>query len=717
LEWEDSIFMKDYKKRIFFLFFVLYGLALFFFYIKYVPLISLFQVIIIPLLIIIIVLSAVSLKIGIMFFVFAFPLINILPYFFGIYEQTPHAPTALVLFLFFFWGWLLNVLINENSLHFSKSNIIKPMILFSFLLTISGVLTCWKYTNFFPLLSANIYELITNVRGVSAGGAIMSSIFFALNYLTGFAFVIILTSIVDFNRFYIKKILIILLISTSIALAFGFYQHFVNIEFGNTPFRVKQSLINSTFKDPLSFGGYMGAFIPLGLTLGIAFKGFLRFFSVILFVCSAFLIFHSGSKSGLISAIIGLFVAILIIVILGFGRGNEKNISLIKIIKYIIPMIIILGLAGGLIVKNWNIIKDSMGYKRVNRFVSLYNQGGFTKALGIRWTNRWYVASKMARQYPLTGVGIGSSIIELPNYEQMYKLRKMPTDSAENYFLQVLSELGIIGLIISLWMFFEIFKLIFQRLKDPVKEDRWKIIQIGIACGILAIFLQYFVHTYIGSYEIKYTFWLLVGLLIVLGRRDTGEEEAKESKNWKEGQKQFRFSKPYKLIGGALILIFTVVHLWNSTHSLSLANRTKEIGIKQDFGFYQLEKTADGHEFRWTRGYGGTTIKVENPVIEIPLLASHPEIQKKPVKVKIYIVKNFFKEKKLLDEVILNRSIWKEYEYHLPEEVGREVILLFKVSRTWIPLKVLGTPDPRKLGVAVGKIRFRDLKEQRLSSK
>jgi len=43
-----------------------------------------------------------------------------------------------------------------------------------------------------------------------------------------------------------------------------------------------------------------------------------------------------------------------------------------------------------------------------------------------------------------------------------------------------------------------------------------------------------------------------------------------------------------------------------------------------------------------------------------------------------------------------------------PEEVNQEVILLFKVSRTWNPLKVLGTPDPRNLGVAVGKIRFKE---------
>jgi hypothetical protein len=44
----------------------------------------------------------------------------------------------------------------------------------------------------------------------------------------------------------------------------------------------------------------------------------------------------------------------------------------------------------------------------------------------------------------------------------------------------------------------------------------------------------------------------------------------------------------------------------------------------------------------------------------------------------------------------------------MQEEVGEEVILLFKVSRTWNPLKVQGTPDPRNLGVAVGQIEFRE---------
>jgi len=168
------------------------------------------------------------------------------------------------------------------------------------------------------------------------------------------------------------------------------------------------------------------------------------------------------------------------------------------------------------------------------------------------------------------------------------------------------------------------------------------------------------------------------------------------------------WNKPLKIISAIVIIISGASLLWNSTHSLSLASRTRLLGLKQNFGFYQLEKTADGREFRWTREYGGTTITIEKPILKISLLASHPDIERKSVKGRIYIVKDFFKQKKLLEELVLTQEFWKTYEYDVSNDVGQEVILLVKVNRTWNPLKTLGTQDPRNLGVAVGKIEFED---------
>jgi len=199
-------------------------------------------------------------------------------------------------------------------------------------------------------------------------------------------------------------------------------------------------------------------------------------------------------------------------------------------------------------------------------------------------------------------------------------------------------------------------------------------------------------HSYIGSFDTKFIFWIVIGIVLSM-----------------EGKipKRSVFSRNFTASSIIVCLIFGGIHLWNSTHSLSLNSRTEMFGIEQIFGLDRVEKTDDGREFRGSKSYGGLTTKIVKPVIAIPLLAAHPDIDKNPVKVRIFLIKDFFKKKKLLDEITVTQSVWKTYEYHLPEEVGQEVIILVKVSRTWNPFKILGTPDPRNLGVALGKIEFK----------
>ena len=52
-------------------------------------------------------------------------------------------------------------------------------------------------------------------------------------------------------------------------------------------------------------------------------------------------------------------------------------------------------------------------------------------------------------------------------------------------------------------------------------HHKGKYIQIGVSCGIISFLLNFLVHTYIGSYEIIYTFWLLVALIFCLNGRRT----------------------------------------------------------------------------------------------------------------------------------------------------------------------------------------------------
>jgi hypothetical protein len=677
----------------------LYGTGLYFFYIRYVPIVKSFQAALIPVLFLVFILTAFKLRWGILFFVFSFPLINNLPYLFGIAEPLPHAPAALVLFLFFFLGWLVHNIFSRTRLNFTHP-IFRPLVLFSMILFCSGIITFLKYANFFPFLSDYVYELIVNVNGGSAGGAIMSTVFFSLNYLTGIAFFMILFNAVQSEKF-IKKIVVLLCISTFISLVFGLYQRFGNMKFGNNPISITQGLINATFKDALSFGVYIAVVTPLVLGAIFYFKKATRFFLIVVAILSLYMIFFTGSKSGLICLLLSLFIFFILSIKRSFDLLKTGSASLKKVMasSLIVILAVLAALFAFMILK-----EDITTSKTISRLEGTLKRENVRLMLIDRVDDLWKVARLMIKDYPISGVGVGGYIIEAANYAQEHQVNIGDPQSAENYLLQVGAEMGIIGILLVLWIFWEIIKQMRRSYGKVPVDDNKKFLLIGAIAGVIAFFINIQAHTYIGSYEIKYTFWLLVGLIFCVGRIAEAQSERELEKE--QGQK-LRWSKGLKISSVALIGLFSTVHLWNSTHSLSLKSRTEQFGLEQDFGLNKLEKTNDGREFRWTRSYGGLTIKIEKAFIEIPLLASHPDIRRNPVKVKIYLIKDFFKKKMLLGELTLTESVWKTYEYSIPEEVGQEVILLVKVSRTWNPLKTLGVPDPRNLGVAIGKIQFK----------
>jgi O-antigen ligase len=691
------------SKLIFLLLTAMYAISLYFFYVRYVPLVKDFQIALVPIIFIAVILTSVNIQWGTLFFIFCFPLINNLPYFFGLYEPLPLAPTALILFLFYFLGWLFYNTVHKSEFYL-KYPIFKPIVLFLIIIFASGIITFFRYANFYPFLSDYVYELITSVYGVTAGGAIMSVVFNSLNYLTGLAFFIILLNTAKSKEF-INKIIIILCLITFLSLVFGLFQHLKNMKLGNNPISITQELINATFKDALSFGAYIAISVPLILGLCFAFKGISRIFFLIAIFISLYMLFFTGSKSSLLALVLSLLLFLFLSSRVVFHLIKTKSLSLKRIhLSSFIIIVLIFAIMLGLVLFEKSITKGMVKSRTFSRTKGMVQQKNFKAMFSGRADTLWKMAIPMIKDYPLTGLGIGAYTIEVANYSELYKTPVGVPESAENYLLQVGSELGLVGIFLVLWIFWEIVKQMRRSYLKIPNNDKNKFILIGAIAGVISFFLIIQTHTFIGSYEIKYTFWLLVGLIFCLGGIAEAEDK-KEHENLRE--QKYRWSKALKISSAVLILLFSGVHLWNSTHSLSLKSRTEQFGLKQDFGLDKLEKTNDGREFRWTRSYGGLTIKIERPAIEIPLLASHPDIRRNPIRVKIYLIKDFFKTKRLLGELTLTESIWKTYEYSIPEEVNQEVILLIKVSRTWNPLKILGVPDPRNLGVAIGKIQFK----------
>jgi len=676
---------------------VFLALFLIFFYLKYVPQIPSFQLILLPLLLGTFFMTLFNIQYGILFFALAYPLTNSIPYFFGIYESTPHAPTALLLFLFFFLGWLAHHSLTPKKIDFRRpafKPLFKPLSFTAAFLLISALITALRFANFFPFLSRSIYELKTNVTGVTSGGALMSTLFHSLNYLTGFALLFVLVHSIRTTQL-VKKLFTVLMASLIFSSLMGVYQYFVSLSFGNTPFWVRLGQLNATFKDSNSFATFLVMVIPLLLSLVFVFKGWLKVLPLFTLALSFFIYPHIGNRSSLL----GLLAGVILFFILLFKKKKPFKKITLKRLKVPVILALILCLLAALVFGYFS-FKDSRLMERTRMVKDLLSPKGSLYLLSPARHFIWKEALRTASLYPVTGVGIGAFIIELPNYYSIHGVEYIDEegnyrfiDSAENYFLHILAELGLIGLIFFGWLFVVLFSLGIKAYKKFDFKEKSGYLMIGAMAGAAVYIPNLFFHSYIGNFGVKYTFWILAAVVFSLAR---GEIKPKEKKT----------KKSFLVLIWGLIFVFAAVHLWNSTHSLSLEHRTEKFGLQQNFGLHALEKTPTGREFQWTRKTAGKTLTVKKPVLSIPLHASHPNIREKPVKVKIFLIQDFFREKRLLDEISLHHTDWQTYDYEVPAETGEEVLLLFKVSRTWNPWKQTRAPDTRNLGIALGPIHF-----------
>ena len=679
---------------------VIYLAGFCFFYYTYVPLVKPFQAALIPVLVTAMVTTVINVEWGMLFFVFALPLINNLPYFFGITLDIPHAPTALLLALAFFFGLLINKLFFNSKLNL-RSPLTKPLFLFSIIVLISAIITLLRYANFFPFVSSGLYELVVNTNGVRAGGAFMSVIFAALNYLTGIGLFFVCASAVR-GRSAIRKVLVVLSVAMTISLIFAIVQKHASIKLGNTPFWVFKDQTNSTFKDPNAFGTFLAAFFPLLLGMAFSFKKNLRLFSVVLIALTIYVYPWTGLRSGFLTILLSL-VAFFVAMLLRGRMSARKKIAVAVSVGIIFIFVLALMFSGQ---------AQSILSKRIAWSFGIVKGGITVDELFTQKPRLWKVAFSMIKDYPLTGVGVGAYIIELPNYSTLMGSSSRWTDSAENYFLQVGSELGLIGLFLMLWIFYEILKQMGWRSnsKDmagdkPAGRDV-DFIPLGISLGIMAIMVNYLFHSYIGSYEVIYLFWIFAALIFSLGKARE-KEESKIKPNPK-----------FRIAFLTLVFIFGGVHLWNSSHSLSLRNKTEKMGWRQDFGLYKEEKDDRQFPFRWARELAGTEMDILGPVLILPVLASHPDIEAWPVQVRFYLADENYRKQNLLQEINLKRKKWQEVEFNTSAFFGQKIRLVAETSRAWKPYR-LGIPDARRLAVALGGEWFRypeDLPKQKVES-
>ncbi len=661
-----------------------------FFYFKYVPLVPGFQVLVLASGLTVLVLAALRPEAGTLAFLFAFPLCNALPYFFRIDESIPHAPASLVLFLFFALGRRTGRSFGPRPPRPPSNPLGPAMRFFAGLVILSAAISLWRFAGFIPFAADRLYEFPVNVNGVSAGGARMSVVFAALNILSGMGFYVLLRPLMRDARFRMKAVsaMAAALLAASAA---GLIQKLVDPGLGNTAFWVKMGQINGTFKDPNAFATVLSLFIPLLAAAFFRGAGRRRLFFGAAALASLAIFPFIGARSPLL----GLGAGLIWVLAAAAAEWRRSGGTLGK--PALAGMVVVLAAAVGL---GAFAAQRTRLFERLAANVSTLVQGGGLIGISPERYFLWREALAMASDHPISGVGMGAYIVELPNYYAADASASKPAlegwkrnDSAENLPLQIGAELGVIGLIGFLWLLGAIAglgrRVLAREGDDPGSRSPDKLLFVAAAAGLLSFGLNALFHSYIGSFETAYAFWFLAAF--VASGAGPSMAQAGRKRRW----------PAYAAIG---LILFAAVLLRDAGRSLSPGERWKMYSIPPAFGLYKAEKTADGREFNWTREYGALPVPPGAERIVVPIHAAHPDIAARPVDVEFTLVDGFFRARHRLGAVRLRDETWRTLAYELPDRFGPESFVLVTVSRTWIPLEVTGAPDTCRLGVAVGKI-------------
>lgn len=685
------------------------------------------------------IITAFKPKIGLYLFIFFVPLLNSLTTILKI------TPINIILFLFFgfFLGFLLNFFEKDftnrlNLIHrydYYERDIGTVSFIFLIILVISLGITVFRYANFYQFITNNYHNLKVNVAGSKSSSTIPWVISYFFNYAIGFAFLFSVFNIFDKKKDIIIAVLT-LIFSAALVSLFSIYQYFVNPYIGSFDYWVEGGRINSTFTDPNALGAYCVLIFPIFLSFIIfTNKWYLRLLFCLLFIPFILMVFFSGSRS----ALLAIFLSLFIFLILGLIRyikypasvNRRRKIINLSAIFTVILIIIIIVVSSSVILFTENQTKNDLlkiGFAKrsietLDTFYSHFKKDGFIEALKSISNYRyiyWNMAINMVKDYPLTGVGIGSYIIELPDYLSSFKTGFKQIDFAGNYYLQVLSELGFPGLILILFLYFIIIKkaILFHYFKKKlIKINKKDWLFSGLFISFIVMLVILFLGPHTNFIEIQFIFWTVISLLVVYIKisqlKILKEAEYYKSENKHLQKKEplvlsgnLRFSLRQKISLPLILLIFLSSYIISSVTTLSIYAKQDRNNEENHYGFYGYDKLEDKN-VRWTSIDASEVIKKEGNVLIIPIQDGYPK--EKYIKIKEPpepLVVTIYIDNLMVERIKLEDDSWYNMRINIPFFTNKKFTLTLVMNRSWVPEELGLNNDTRELGARVGEYKF-----------
>jgi hypothetical protein len=126
--------------------------------------------------------------------------------------------------------------------------------------------------------------------------------------------------------------------------------------------------------------------------------------------------------------------------------------------------------------------------------------------------NRWEIAEKIFKAHPLIGSGWGGYLRPLGD-GQVSSVSSRGLPAWHNSFLEILSQLGILGIIAFYWVWYRIFKLSYTAWREP-NDSKDKLILGGLISAVLCMFIYSFGEQQFYRVETASVSWFIIGLLV-----------------------------------------------------------------------------------------------------------------------------------------------------------------------------------------------------------
>jgi O-antigen ligase len=425
------------------------------------------------------------------------------------------------LFLGFFLGGLINIIRRKKSLLDLNLRIYSPAVIFIILSFISLVFTLLRL-KFIPFIASGISDFNVNILVVGNLQAIKYAVNRFLIYLSGFLLFFIVSRL-KIDKKSVKSFFYFLSASFLITFFFGWYQILIDPHFSNFGNYALKYQFNSTFIDPNSYGMYLCVLIPAFIGFGYYLynrKKILGFYSFILSPLAVVMLFYTGARAEFIGlAIIMIFYFFYFGMILMrriFRRFNMRKLLLNLISCFIIIAILSSALFGLVFfIKNMDINENYPGiFTRLKANINSFEENDFETIMNRRQRN-WNQAVNMFIDYPISGVGISQYFVQLPNYNVRVYGNAISNQLEDplNLYLQILSEMGIIPLLIILWFFVEviIFSIIFYR---KIESKGFRFLFLNLLLSFVVLLVVSIFDSFVNNYSPLFIFFALIGILV-----------------------------------------------------------------------------------------------------------------------------------------------------------------------------------------------------------